>query len=63
MKKKTFCLAMAAVMALGLTGCGGAETKGEAAPTVESTADTTAADTTAAARLPRRPRLRADILS
>ena len=48
MKKKTFCLAMAAVMAFGLAGCGGAETKGEAATTVESTADTTAADTTAA---------------
>ena len=25
MKKKTFCLAMAAVMAFGLAGCGGAE--------------------------------------
>ena len=47
MKKKTFCLAMAAVMAFGLAGCGGAETKGEAATTVESTADTTAADTAA----------------
>ena len=48
MKKRTFCLAMAAVMAFGLTGCGGAQTKGEAATTAESTADTTAADTTAA---------------
>ena len=48
MKKRTFCLAMAAVMVFGLTGCGGAQTKGEAATTAESTADTTAADTTAA---------------
>lgn len=48
MKKRTFCLAMAAVMAFGLTGCGGAQTKGGAATTAESTADTTAADTTAA---------------
>ena len=36
MKKRTFCLAMAAVMAFGLTGCGGAQTKGEAATTAES---------------------------
>ena len=25
MKKRTFCLAMAAVMVFGLTGCGGAQ--------------------------------------
>ena len=36
MKKRTFCLAMAAVMVFGLTGCGGAQTKGEAATTAES---------------------------
>lgn len=48
MKKRTLCLAMAAVMAFGLAGCGGkTETKEAAATSAESAADTTAADTTA----------------
>ena len=54
MKKRTLCLAMAAVMAFGLAGCGGkTETKEAAATSAETLRRP-------GARLPQRPRLPAE---